>query len=457
MDSTNHHTSDDLPPEGSAGPGGVSSLQFPLSSSPESYHRQKNVYNTDDKYHFKALPDSTLTIRTSTLIEKPVSVMASESTTNLAFPTFQNKSIKTSNITSMHNSSEQSSQLEKSVPTKRVFHPKLDQPLPGGCHGKTSRNGGYCRRGPCFGGSKYCKLHYEHLARTGSPTIVLKSGKSNNSRSNSPSSSGGIAATSSTLHAKGKKGNATSKYLDGKDKSSKSLTCSLISQDNMSGRNETINGNLIDLPAPEPSSLALKTTRKSRHSHDRQFTGAPGQVRCQAITTRGRPCKYVAAESTSSGSSDNVHPKYCRMHANHETNPSQPRRVQKHHRPTEAITQSGPTGRIEPTRPKHDSFKSRHKKRKTKGKKAQKSPKLCSSAAASKSDSPVGLNSLPTAKWQDQKVTIATGPYLNHSGRVVKWNNGWVTVRVDSKLSQASDDASDDMYHNRRSFELLLC
>lgn len=38
----------------------------------------------------------------------------------------------------------------------------LSSPLPGGCHGKTSRNNSFCRRQPCYKGSNYCKLHYQH-------------------------------------------------------------------------------------------------------------------------------------------------------------------------------------------------------------------------------------------------------------------------------------------------------
>jgi len=36
-----------------------------------------------------------------------------------------------------------------------------DAPLPGGCHGRTSRSNNYCRRGPCYRGSQFCKLHYQ--------------------------------------------------------------------------------------------------------------------------------------------------------------------------------------------------------------------------------------------------------------------------------------------------------
>lgn len=38
---------------------------------------------------------------------------------------------------------------------------------PQGCHGRTSRNNSYCRRQPCYKGSRYCKLHYQHYVVAG--------------------------------------------------------------------------------------------------------------------------------------------------------------------------------------------------------------------------------------------------------------------------------------------------
>uniref|UniRef100_A0A7S1YJU5 Uncharacterized protein n=1 Tax=Grammatophora oceanica TaxID=210454 RepID=A0A7S1YJU5_9STRA len=50
---------------------------------------------------------------------------------------------------------------------KRVHHPPLASPLPGGCHGRTSRNNSYCRRQPCYNNSNYCKLHYQQYVVAG--------------------------------------------------------------------------------------------------------------------------------------------------------------------------------------------------------------------------------------------------------------------------------------------------
>jgi hypothetical protein len=55
----------------------------------------------------------------------------------------------------------------KSGGPRRIHHPPLLTPLPNGCHGQTSRNHSYCRRTPCFNGSKYCKLHYQQYVVAG--------------------------------------------------------------------------------------------------------------------------------------------------------------------------------------------------------------------------------------------------------------------------------------------------
>jgi hypothetical protein len=63
------------------------------------------------------------------------------------------------------------------------------------------------------------------------------------------------------------------------------------------------------------------------------------------------------------------------------------------------------------------------------------------------------LSSLSYDKWFDRKVVISTGPLMNHTGRVVKWGNGWVTVRVSSEEESKDDDG---LLHNRRAVELFL-
>lgn len=101
------------------------------------------------------------------------------------------ETIGPSPITPIYSSS--STEASSSVPTERppiyqqhrprVHHPPLAAPLPGGCHGRTSRNNSYCRRQPCYNGSQYCKLHYQQyiIAGTRAPTgtgTVLELGSS---------------------------------------------------------------------------------------------------------------------------------------------------------------------------------------------------------------------------------------------------------------------------------------
>jgi hypothetical protein len=47
---------------------------------------------------------------------------------------------------------------------------------------------------------------------------------------------------------------------------------------------------------------------------------------------------------------------------------------------------------------------------------------------------------------------ISTGPLMNRTGRVVKWGNGWVSVRVTTGVGQEEEG----LLHNRRSIELFL-
>jgi hypothetical protein len=49
-------------------------------------------------------------------------------------------------------------------------------------------------------------------------------------------------------------------------------------------------------------------------------------------------------------------------------------------------------------------------------------------------------------------VLISTGPLMNRTGRIVKWGNGWVSVRVTTGVGQEEED----LLHNRRSIELFL-
>lgn len=201
----------------------------------------------------------------------------------------------------------------------------------------------------------------------------------------------------------------------------------------------------------EPNSI---TSTPTAHQ-DKRFTGCDDEVRCVATTTRGRPCAYVCVAGT----------KYCRLHAAYDTHPP-PRRggssssattpkpepkldIMPRMQGCPTLPDLG-TGRrfstpsLQPALVPYNSGNSRR------------SPSSVSSddsfAASSHSfdsspdaSSQVLLSSISSDQWLDRKVKFATGPFVNRTGIVEKWGNGWVTVRVHGGLT-----------HNRRSIELYL-
>lgn len=139
----------------------------------------------------------------------------------------------------------------------------------------------------------------------------------------------------------------------------------------------------------------LHYQQDQRRLQDKRYTGK--EPRCAATTTRGRACAYIAVEGTV----------YCNLHADYETNPP-PRRGGI---PTEVSVAS---------------------------------TKEVKAATTTTSEEPL-LSQLSTNLWKGQVVRIATGPLTDRIGKVEKWGNGWISVRVPGIG-----------LHNRRSFELCL-
>ena len=65
------------------------------------------------------------------------------------------------------------------------------------------------------------------------------------------------------------------------------------------------------------------------------------------------------------------------------------------------------------------------------------------------------LNTLSPERWSNKQVLIGTGPLVNHTGRVMKWGNGWVTISTNTGGIR-NDPNSSEILHNRRAFELFL-
>ena len=349
---------------------------------------------------------------------------------------------------------------------QRVNHPPLSAPIPGGCHGRTSRNNSYCRRTPCYNGSNYCKLHYQQYMNNG------ESSKSNNKKINNT----------------GKKERSKGEEKGAKNKKSLNNTTEGVGG---TGTGEDTNQN----------------SQTQRNHQDKRYNGlCADEVQCLATTTRGRPCAYVAVSGT----------KYCHLHCDYDTNPP-PRRGggggngQKTKSSNAGLsTQNNrivPTCTIFPnnvqnlmtiakiasmqvsnnsiTTPTLSSTSSvdalstsqsnsrmidelKLQGEMSKGNDKSKDsilPQTVTTTTSSIYPPPKYplLNSIPSDKWSNKQVLIGTGPLIDHVGRVTKWGNGWVTVATTTSGNNSVDNdtgvsagTSTEILHNRRAIELFL-
>ena len=166
-------------------------------------------------------------------------------------------------------------------------------------------------------------------------------------------------------------------------------------------------------------------TNKSRTSYqDRRFTDSdPPEARCQATTTRGRACAFVSIGGT----------KYCNVHANYDTAPP----------PRRSGFGDGGGG---------SSSKAKVPASLRKAASAVTSSSTTSHHKEQMSGSGTNrhlLNNLPSIQWSKKVVEIGVGPFAGEKGIVLKFGNGWVTVKVKGKDGKP-------LHHNRRSMELYL-
>eukprot|EP00934_Nitzschia_sp_Nitz4_P009214 Nitzschia sp. Nitz4//scaffold110_size71422//25134//26402//NITZ4_005868-RA/size71422-processed-gene-0.5-mRNA-1//1//CDS//3329533071//9204//frame0 len=241
---------------------------------------------------------------------------------------------------------------------------RLDAPLPNGCHGRTSRNNSFCRRQPCYNGSNFCKLHYQQYlfcrARSVSMDETVVSVSS--------------AGSTAVVHAEtASKVEATSTRSD---------------------------------------------LQKTSMVQDKRYSEGKNECRCQATTTRGRPCAYVAVHET----------KYCYMHATYETSPP-PRRGRGH---STSATSGGSTDTNLPDL-------------------AQNAKQIAVSKTKRTVDDAVPpslstLSLISTDHWFGKRVIVGAGPLVHQCGSIQRWGNGWVTVELENGMG----------VHNRRSFELII-
>ena len=281
---------------------------------------------------------------------------------------------------------------------KRTRFPPLSAPLPGGCHGRTSRKNSYCRRQPLYKGSDYCKLHYQQCVLSGTPTSLS---------ANKDESSHRRSSTKKTS---------------------------------------------------QPARVHASAPRETPLHQDRRFTGEAGQVRCSATTTRGRACAFISVNDSKychlhSDYDSNPPPRRGGASALNknaavislakgslqslESLPEAP--------PLEVCVSTSPpsvtsdeSSRLSSPLPSEKPIKNPPK--------ARGSRRTPSKLAEMHAESPYPLLSmLSTDQWYGKTVTISVGPMVGKVGTVEKWGNGWVSVNIPG-----------EGYHNRRSFELYL-
>jgi hypothetical protein len=326
--------------------------------------------------------------------------------------TFTKPSVGIANVTAQSSSRDYKAFKSASQNQPRINHPPLSVPIPGGCHGRTSRNNSYCRRTPCYNGSKYCKLHYQHYMN------------------------------------------------DGEKNEKKGIKLLNLANDNV------------------VYSEGEKDTNQITHRNhqDKHFNGHDsGGVRCLATTTRGRPCAYVAVSGT----------KYCHLHADYDINPP-PRRggsggVTSLHKLKSDLS-SDSSSSLTSSSHNDRNLRPQCLNTVTTMMSMQNLPVSAPSISSSLDKLKVNtepiandnmndsmpivafephpkyplLNSIPSDKWLNRQVLIGTGPLENHTGRVIKWGNGWVTVSTKTMLNGTSNPGSAEILHNRRAIELFL-
>jgi len=392
-------------------------------------------------------------------------------TDNLQTDNLQTDNIHTDNLQTdnLQNPSTISSKTQ--TPKQRVNHPPLTSPMPGGCHGRTSRNNSFCRRTPCYNGSNYCKLHYQQY--------VVQRGASPHPISSSYDSA----------------------------------------QQNMAKLDKHSINAKVNTDSPRSENTENSTYH--RHHQDKRFSGLNhDEKQCLATTTRGRPCAYVAVHGT----------KYCNLHADYDTNPP-PRRGggggggggggnsgsnkskinNQNDKDNATKSETMEAGQlilpidatklgyssnvnenkntqentIDPTSSAHNFYHSVPLQKKVIGSTTAElsscqpvilpinedthsdmnniaSLNISDLKDHNDTDSNITstncpyplLNSIPSDNWHNKLVLISSGPLINHTGRVIKWGNGWITVST--VTGRIAGEGGCKLLHNRRAFELYL-
>lgn len=169
-------------------------------------------------------------------------------------------------------------------------------------------------------------------------------------------------------------------------------------------------------------------------SQDRRFTDSdPPEARCQATTTRGRACAFVSIAGT----------RYCTVHADYDT-ARPPRR-------SGFGADAGGGSNAPTTSPwEGDGDGGGGQATSSSASRSEHGQIAAATHTPPGGNTCLPLNSLPSIQWPKKIVEIAIGPFAGKRGEVMKFGNGWVTVKVEG------GSGDKPILNNRRSMELYL-
>lgn len=189
---------------------------------------------------------------------------------------------------------------------------------------------------------------------------------------------------------------------------------------------QSASGNGKSLPRQRHSSLESKTETAS--PVDRKFPaiGYPEEARCQATTTRGRACLYVATKNS----------RYCNLHADFDVNPPSARRKQ-------------PTS----SKKKNDMVKSKPQKASAKVERistlesSSKQLSQASTTSTSNSKSTLPEGRTPPAIKTAAAKQLTTTKYFNSLVSKSNATASQESAGLSSVVSTANNQLSDDFAH----------
>lgn len=301
---------------------------------------------------------------------------------------------------------------------KRIHRPPLSSPLPGGCHGRTSRNNSYCRRHPCYKGSKYCKLHYQHYIVAGIRTPMMDEEEPEDTAPLAVEKTPSRSSPQPTAHQ-------DKRYTGSADgtrclaTTTRGRVCAYVS---VNGTKYCYLHADYDTNPPPKRGGGSQKVKVSGLGGESPFRLGTADIRVGAFESLPSVPSAVSAAEVSVSSPISVESEESRVES--------------------PVTAAG-RGRKPSEKPstKNTSEKPLIERSPNKG-----TRRTASKLAEKHADSPFPLLSMiSTDQWFHKSVMISTGPLANQVGQVEKWGNGWVSVSVPGVG-----------LHNRRSFELYL-